>query len=456
MAAYEFAGRPIQQIEIDKVLSGLSCGGDRLPRLSFPTNAHAIRCLHLDARRISAIALANNSQCLSTDVQRTLFIRRLVSYTVSRAGTGTQMDDIALEAAARGMAKDPDWSLSCGIAGLIKRTKQRKPKPDLIPPETPELIIAVSNTYRLLELTHPNHLIRESELTGNCVGLTYQPFLALQRGLSQDDPRLLTYWRRINKGISRIFSIRNACGQAVATLEYNNSSQFIQQVSFAESWKREKRSALSFTVQAFRDNALPLTSIHVPRDMRRLDGALARDGRWGKFRELPQDEIIGGYLKVYREAEPAVISKYLRTPGLQIGFAAECNRLMPYLTGTMACDTVNSLTKVWPGDISAIIGCQALFENVEKAEFTKLSRIFRGGLVLTSLIEGDFPVLASASNRLSICAARRWSFPALRDATGLVVPEFLQDRMPLVTLTQGISSQTVIILDPQHRVRSDV
>lgn len=454
MTTYEFASKRIQQVEIDKVLSGVSCGGERIPRPSFPSDAQSQLSLCHNAGFISAFAISQNRICLSTGSQRTALILKLIRYIISVHLLRRDLPVRDIEAIARGIARQPDWFLNSGIAALIRRNRQKAPKSRDIPRMHPPRLAHEADGLRLYELSHPNHLFAESVLTGNCIGHTYDEQVAVQHGCEADDPRYLTYWRRITSGTSRIFSVRLvADGEGVATIEYDPRRRHILDLCFTQRVEPIRRKTLTFLTAAFKADNVPLTSIHIPRHMHRY-GAIDADGNWGPFKTLQQDRIIGGVVEAYPEADALVLSRYLATPGLHVTFGKSCNPLMPHLTGSIACNTVHSRTTIWPEAITEVHSSGVYFGSVECARFTSLTRIYKSSVYLNELREGEFPALKTVSHALYAGSLECSHFPVLEGAGCLRVPDIARKAIRLLK-RGGTSRNTVCSPSPKNSPDDD-
>lgn len=110
----------------------------------------------------------------------------------------------------------------------------------------PPKIIAYADdhAYKLVELTHPDHLIAQSAgIKGCCVGTLYNEEALKRAGLSEKSPQAkyyLNYAISIRNKEARIFSLIGPDDKPLATIEYDTKSKTIEQIEAAPRKIRKK------------------------------------------------------------------------------------------------------------------------------------------------------------------------------------------------------------------------
>lgn len=422
------AGIPLSDAEVAHVLDGKTCDGHPLPtRPSFPSHPPGVEALLANVRAISIAALNGNPACLRSTQQRTQLIRKLISYLVATHTPGRALDLATIDGLGSQIAADPHWHLRSGIQGLLRRLRKQSRTVDIgaCPPEP---LLYAFGKFRLVELIHPAHLVAESHRTGNCLGTSIDANVPESADLPPDDLRRLTYWRRIAKRKSRIFSVRLRSDAVVASVEYLVATRTVSTVEFSRCVRDGHRAVVSFLVRALSAAAVPLDGVNVPYLMRGKE-ALTDTGEW-RAHTSSAGRIIGGWVTVGPELSADRLHALLHARGLHVEIERGCDDSVAAYQGALCCGSVQSQTLVWPTGVTDV-ACRAFFPNVERATCAALETV-KGMLVMNGLLRATFPALTRVSGVLEASEILEYAFPKLKSVSGLLLlPDYRQDGLPL-------------------------
>lgn len=219
---------------LDHVLAGRTLSGkpNHHAPISF-TNDHDARLAAIDVIQL-LISHLNN------DIPFTDWTPLAAKVLVHLTKTGTQTQE-AIHAfflndvlrVADAVRLDPTRLTSrMTIAGMLRALDQHMATLDaraktLVPAPVPRPIHWESSSYALTELTHPLHLLHESDALHHCVGRYY--FSRPPIGLPRTDPRSLAqlfYWHSMERKATRLFSLTHN-GTPRITIQYMTDSSSI-------------------------------------------------------------------------------------------------------------------------------------------------------------------------------------------------------------------------------------
>jgi hypothetical protein len=202
-------------------------GGLQLTKQSsFPWSEAAQRAVAVIAGDMYASIDARHPLLLTQPEQRAAVLAKLVTY-LSRTGAvePPRIRNVADEAimAARALAEQPTLILEpVGFASLVVRYRQflaedkrarrlRRPGAPPRPIDTPErpiLWVSPGGLHELRELVHPWHLVEETDALGHCLGRHSNNYWPGR----DDDLFTLPYWRLVEAGTIRLFSLSTKRG----------------------------------------------------------------------------------------------------------------------------------------------------------------------------------------------------------------------------------------------------
>ena len=420
---------PITASEVAQILAGNDCDGGPMPSVpSFPRSKVAQDALLLNAERISAMCLALNPSSLVTVLQRTTLIRRLAAYLIATAAYDRPLDLATVYELARYLAARPDALNRAGINGVLRRSKPVRPTQCEVVTLIPEPLIYAEGPFQLFELAHPNHLVQEGQLMKNCLGTTFDVCAAEKAGASPGDHRYLTYWRRIAKRKSRLFSLRTRSGQILATLEYDVKTRHIGKVQFGSS--RRNRAIVSCMAKFLLKAGIDLNSLPPPFYLKKPEVLLV-SGEWAPYRPALLDQIVGGYVSVPATTSVDELRHLIVHPGLHLTIGEDNDQMMAWLEGPISCCSLYSFGRVWPEGITRITN-HVYFQRLRKGRFTELESI-TGVLVAESLVAAVFPKLVTLNGLLAADSLAHYNFPVLKKIDGsLRLPKYIQKSLPKI------------------------
>lgn len=441
-----FAGLPLHEDEVAWILDGKTCDGtSMLTKPSFPRQQRIKRTLAADARSVSVHALEANPDCLSSVDQRTQLVRKLVSYFVASQLMGRGLDPDMADRLGHQIAKDPQWFRRSGVSGLLRRAKRPPLTCDLkqVPAEP---LVFSHGAFALYELIHPHHLVAEGQRAGNCLGWSTDGFAPELADAPADDLRRLTYWRRIAKHRSRIFSVRlRATGKTVACAEYEISRCLVSTLEFPKSVKHGHRMIIGFLVRALHHARVEVTGLNAPISMQRKQ-ALVASGDWVTFTPRVADRIIGGWVSITGEVSHDRLRELTAVRGLHLDLDGTCDELIGTLQGSLRCGSLYAETAVWPRGVTDV-ACRAIFPALTAAEFPALERV-KGLLVMNGLVDGSFPALTHVSGLLEAEQMHRYAFPRLKHVSGVLsLPDYVEEGLPLFNAEELAREQMLRAFD---------
>lgn len=395
--------------EVSRVLGGLTADGlfPHRSNISFPKDTRTRQQFVTTIADISAQAIAINKACLLLDVYRTGLILRMTSWLVATRRFDTPLHPDLIVRIATATASEPAWSQHCGVAAILRKHTQRRPRQYEPPPLADEPLRYAERGLHLFELIHPYHLAAESLRMDHCLGRVFSPALAPPK---TNDLTNLLYWRRIADRVSRIFSIRISDGSPVATFEFQHKGRRVADIKFMNPGSELTRPAISFMVRGLRviNLCVKAISCFTPQHAGEV---LTNAGDWTAYSPDILGSVLCGRVTLTEDAPVTLLPILTGHPGLVLNIPDACRHLVDAIGPHVACPVLASDSSIWPARLESSRG-QLVFPAVETGDFSRLQHVGHH-LHLPRLSRGGFPRLTRINGSLLIDAAQSVAFPAL-------------------------------------------
>jgi hypothetical protein len=223
----------------------------------------------------------------------------------------------------------------------------------------PAVLAGLPDGCALVELGTPADLQAESRALGHCVGTLYNAGALAAGGLEPGDAsaaRYLYYAMRMRAGACRLFSLRDARGRPLATIEYDTAGEAILQVegrggdlgahrprffpALCEALHRLVRTLPVTDMRCLWPSLWPCLGPR-PARLRRPGGCgtvLMRDGREADASEVDPADILTGRVHVDAATPQALLEGWAAVPCLTVDISrlADASRLPVHIAGTLA------------------------------------------------------------------------------------------------------------------------